>query len=189
MSSGDSRTVFAATMAGAYRSRDGGDTWQSLTDLEAKAPAHPGSGMPPAFAIVTDPFEPGTVYAGSPRGGVFRSLDGGDSWTQASYGMDPNEGISDFLADPNRPGLIYASTRESGVFYTTDRGQRWTPLADGISQVWVDQMALSEDGSVLYAGTRVSGVVRLGTPVGAPPHQRAAQPDAAEATTQAAESF
>jgi uncharacterized protein (TIGR03382 family) len=165
----DPLTVFVATLAGVFRSQDGGDTWQNLETLEAITPLYPEEKFPPIFVITTDPFDSGIVYAGSPRGGVFRSEDGGDSWEQASYGMDPNESIYDLLPDPNRPGVIYASTRTSGVYYTTDRGESWILLNDGISEMWVDQLALSDDGSVLYAGTHVAGVLRLGTPIGAPP--------------------
>jgi hypothetical protein len=113
---------------------------------------------------------------------VFRSKDGGDTWEQAGYGMDPNEAINDLLPDPNRPGLIYASTMGSGVYYTTNRGDSWTLLNEGIGSLWVDQMALSDDGSVLYAGTRVSGVIRLGMPTGTAP--QAEVPDVQEEAAQ-----
>jgi photosystem II stability/assembly factor-like uncharacterized protein len=164
----DPRTLYVATMVGVFRSQDGGDTWQSLETLEAITPTNPAEKNPPIFVITTDPFDSGIVYAGSPRGGVFRSKDGGDTWEQASFGMDPNESIYDLLPDPNRPGVLYASTSTSGVYYTTDRGENWIALNDGISGKWVDQLALSGDGSVLYAATHVSGVLRLGTPSSAP---------------------
>jgi len=170
----DPRTLFVATMAGVFRSQDGGDTWQNLENLEAITPINPAEGYPHIFVITTDPFDPGTVYAGSPRGGVFRSEDGGDTWEQASSGMDPNETIFDLLPDPNRPGVLYASTRISGVYYTTDRGESWIGLKDGMPATWVDQLALSSDGSVLYAATHVSGVLRLGTPSSTQPQ---AQPE------------
>jgi photosystem II stability/assembly factor-like uncharacterized protein len=160
----DPLTLYVATMAGIFRSQDGGDTWQNLESLEAITPLYPEERFPPIFVVTTDPFDSGIVYAGSPRGGVFRSKDSGDSWEQAGNGMDPNESIYDILPDPNRPGILYASTRTSGVYYTTNRGESWILINEGISEMWVDQLALSEDGSVLYAGTHVSGVLRLGTP-------------------------
>jgi hypothetical protein len=164
----DPRMLYVATMVGVFRSQDGGDTWQNLETLEAITPTNPADKNPPIFVITTDPFDSGIVYAGSPRGGVFRSKDGGDTWAQASFGMDPNESIYDLLPDPNRPGVLYASTSTSGVYYTTDRGEHWIALNDGISGKWVDQLALSGDGSVLYAASHVSGVLRLGTPSSAP---------------------
>jgi len=176
----DPRTIFVATMAGVFRSQDGGDTWQNLETLEAITPINPGEGSPHIFIIATDPFDPGIVYAGSPHGGVFRSEDGGDIWEQASSGMDPNESVFDLLPDPNRPGVLYASTRTSGVYYTTDRGERWIGLKDGMPGTFVDQLALSSDGSVLYAATHVAGVLRLGTPSSAPPQTEPAPESLAE---------
>ncbi len=165
----DPQTVFAATLAGIFRSENGGENWHRLEALESITPLYPEEKFPSIFTVATDPFDASIIYAGSPRGGVFRSEDGGDSWVQTSVGMDPNQSIYDLLPDPNQPGLIYASTRNSGVFYTLDRGNQWFSLNDGIAEMWVDQLALSSDGSVLYAGSHVNGVLRLGTPQGEAP--------------------
>jgi photosystem II stability/assembly factor-like uncharacterized protein len=156
-----SSTLYVATMSGVYRSHDAGDTWQHLSALETATPPPPG--WPVAFVVATDPFSPAIVYAGIPYDGVYRSTDGGDSWVQMSNGLNANEAIVDLLPDPNREGVIYASTKGSDVFYSTNRGQTWQQAGDSL-QLDMRELALSEDGSVLYVGTLGTGLFRLGTP-------------------------
>jgi photosystem II stability/assembly factor-like uncharacterized protein len=96
--------------------------------------------------------------------GTFANGGGGQTWQQVSAGMDPNEPIYSILPDPNRPGVLYASSGFSGVFYSTDSAATWQTLTNGLTFLSVRGLALSDDGSVLYAGTVGKGVFRLGTP-------------------------
>lgn len=160
----DEKYVYIATMTGVYRTLDGGDSWQQLDSLESIVPMYPQEGLPPIYDVAFDPFDPEIIYAGSPRGGVYRSTDGGETWGQAGFGMDPNEEIADLLPDPNRPGVIYAGTKRSGVYVSTNGADSWQNISDGFPDVRAEQLALSENGSVLYAGTGIRGVYRLGTP-------------------------
>src|SRR5437660_130265 len=81
----------------------------------------PGGGSIGALAI--DPVTPSTLYAGAYSGGVFKSTDGGGSWTAV------NTGLTDFYVrtlaiDPQTPATIYAGTGADGVFKSTLRGAR-----------------------------------------------------------------
>jgi photosystem II stability/assembly factor-like uncharacterized protein len=102
------------------------------------------------------------IYLATVPGGVFRSTDNGQTWSQIAAGMDPNEPIYELLPDPSHPGVWYASSGLSGVFYSTDGGMMWQRLSNGLTNLNVRGLALSQDGSVLYAGTIGSGVFRLG---------------------------
>jgi photosystem II stability/assembly factor-like uncharacterized protein len=119
---------------------------------------------PIVFDMVFDPFDPQTMDAALAPGAVWRSADAGQTWQQVSAGMDPNEPIYSILPDPNRPGVLYASSGFFGVFYSTDGAATWQNLNNGLTFTNVRGLALSEDGSVLYAGTVGGGVFRLGTP-------------------------
>jgi photosystem II stability/assembly factor-like uncharacterized protein len=163
----DPSTVFAATMTGPFVSRDGGETWQFLTELDDLAgwsPPRPGIIQPSIFVMVVDPFDPQLIYAGSPSAGVFRSTDGGKTWEQAAAGMDPNAQIMDLRPDTGRSGILYAGLRNSGVFVSTDGAQTWQRINEGLDLPEVHGLALSADGTVLYAGTNGAGVFRLGIP-------------------------
>jgi photosystem II stability/assembly factor-like uncharacterized protein len=168
----DPETVYAATGAGVYLSRDGAVTWRHLDGLESSvfAIARPPSAEEGLIVedVVLDPFDAQRILAAVMDAGVYRSEDGGETWTQASAGMDPNEPVFDLAADPNRPGVFYVSSWQSGVLATADHGGSWRQLAGGLSFFGMRALALSEDGTVLYAGTRGGGVFRLGTPAGEP---------------------
>jgi photosystem II stability/assembly factor-like uncharacterized protein len=160
----DADFVLVAAISGLHRSSDGGNTWEHLESLESVVPLFPGQGLPPVYSVAIDPFNPDVIYIGSPQGGVFVSRDKGESWSEARAGMDPNEPIIEILPEPNRAGVIYASSRFSGVFDSLDGAQTWQLLDDGFPQIASESLALSKDGSVLYAGTGVAGVFRLGSP-------------------------
>jgi photosystem II stability/assembly factor-like uncharacterized protein len=167
----DPQTVYAATAVGLYLSRDGGDSWQRLEALEEAATRlPPGLNEPPpgggfiVFDVVLDPFNPQVIYAATQQYALWRSDDGGQTWTQAAAGMDPNEPLFDLEPDLSHQGVLYASSCWSGVFVTTDGGQSWRRLADGLGFNNITDLALTEDGSVLYAGSSGSGVFRLGRP-------------------------
>jgi photosystem II stability/assembly factor-like uncharacterized protein len=180
----DPEVVYAATGNGLYLSRDGGETWRHLDGLEsvvlpAVNPPSAESGLI-VEDVLLDPSDSRTVLAAIMQAGVYRSEDGGETWVQASAGMDPNEPAFDLVADPNRPGVFYVSTWQSGVFVTTDGGTSWHRLTDGLNYTHMRALALSQDGAVLYAGTRGRGVFRLGTPIG---EAEAAQPSAIPPTS------
>jgi photosystem II stability/assembly factor-like uncharacterized protein len=82
------------------------------------------AGLPNSFFGITsltiDPSTPSTLYAISPKGGLFKSTDAAASWTGVS-------GIADlsFLAiDPNNSLTIYAATQH-GVVKSVDGGASW----------------------------------------------------------------
>jgi photosystem II stability/assembly factor-like uncharacterized protein len=130
---------------GVYRSTDAGKTWTHL-------------GLPDAQQIpqiAVDPRNPNRVFAavlGHPYGpndqrGVFRSLDGGKTWTRVLY-RDVNTGASDVEIDPKHPEVVYAALWESrlgpsedgnefraaggGLFKSTDGGTTWKQLKNGL---------------------------------------------------------
>jgi photosystem II stability/assembly factor-like uncharacterized protein len=92
---------------------------------------------------------PGVVYAGTQSGGVFKSTDGGGSWTVAGGG---NQGLSirGLALHPSDGRRVLAATIE-GVFRTVDGGDRWARTG-GFSSVAV--ASAPSDPNVFYAGLR-----------------------------------
>jgi photosystem II stability/assembly factor-like uncharacterized protein len=175
----DEQIVYAGTVSGMYRSEDGGHTWDYMSALDPVASAAGATdpdlqhALSPSIAdVLFDPNDPSVMLVATRPGAVLRSRDSGLTWGQVAAGMDPNEPVSDLAADPNRPGVFYAGSSLSGVFVSADGGDTWRAITEGMERRDVSVLALSEDGTVLYAGTASgnggAGVWRLGTPAGAP---------------------
>jgi photosystem II stability/assembly factor-like uncharacterized protein len=130
---------------GIFKSLDAGKTWRRM-GLENTRNIH---------RIIVDPVNPNTVYVaaiGNPFGvhperGVFKTTDGGDTWTKILYTNDTS-GCSDLVMDPSNPNRLLASMWQhhrtpwdfksggpgSGLYITIDGGKNWKKLgkADGL---------------------------------------------------------
>ncbi len=96
----------------------------------AWTPVGPGTGWVSGIASITvHPGSPGTVWAGMPQGGLYRSSDRGVNWQWAGgpFISWQTAGVSAVTADPSRPGALWAAT-QTGVFRTTDSGSHWVQL-------------------------------------------------------------
>jgi photosystem II stability/assembly factor-like uncharacterized protein len=131
-----------------YKSEDDGDTWRLLD-----VPAPTGlvrMGFPTRVVrLAHDPANPDEIYAGLEVGGVVRSFDGGESWTDCSahlielshqdhlrsrIGSDTDaEGMLDshaLVVSAARPGTVLLANR-MGLFRSDDKGDHWAPMDIG----------------------------------------------------------
>ena len=129
---------------GIYKSTDAGRTWRRLGLRD-------GQQIP---EIVVDPRNPNRLFVavlGHPYGpnaerGIYRSLDGGETFQRVLY-RDENTGGADVTFDPGDPQTLYASMWEarqgpwenaawtgagSGLFKSTDGGTTWRQLTRGL---------------------------------------------------------
>lgn len=122
-------------------------------------------------ALIVDPRSPQTLYAGGVAGGVWKSTDGGASWT-ALDDLAPSLAIGSLAMDPRDSRIVYAGTGEglfnedavrgAGIFKTVDAGATWRQLAgtDNPSFHYVNDIVVSsKDPRRVYAATR-TGVWR-----------------------------
>ena len=125
---------------GVWRSIDGGKSWRHL-------------GLDNSFAIsrvLVDPRNPsialvgalGDVFADSEDRGVYRTTDGGRTWTKTLY-VGPSSGASDLAWDPVHPNVVFAGIWQvrrvpwmltsggpnGGLYRSTDGGQTWSKLS------------------------------------------------------------
>lgn len=144
---GDGSLLRAAS--GLMRSRDHGQTWQRLqlpADVEL-------DGISLVAATGTRPT---ALYVGGPGAGIWRSMDGGQSWTTIS-GKLPSQDVRSFAVHTFRSETVYAMLPGQGVFRTEDAGGLWQKMDDGPDALVLTMAHSRLDGSMntgwLYAGT------------------------------------
>jgi uncharacterized protein (TIGR03437 family) len=107
-------------------------------------------------SLAIDPSTPATLYAGTVNAGVFKSTNGGTSWTAVNTGLG-NAWVTALAIDPSTPATLYAGIQGSGVYKSTNGGTSWTASnTGGLTGAYV--MALAIDPSTpatLYAGSGV----------------------------------
>lgn len=153
----DSNTVWVAAMGrlwganperGVYRTTDAGRTWQQVLKVDANTgaidltldPRHPERAVAAMYARKRTPWS----YSGvSTTGGIFRTLDGGRTWTRAT-GLPARTGRIGLSRYAKNPDVLFAvvesdeggrladfddTSRSGGVFRSDDGGAHWTRLS------------------------------------------------------------
>ena len=152
----NSSTIYAAgdsDYRGVLKSTDGAASWVPINNGFVGIQGNPFNGIQ---ALAIDPVNPATIYAAtiSPPVGIFKSTDGGASWTQVA--QISISGFNSFAIDRTNPATIYAGT-SGAIFKSTAGGASWTVLR---SISGGGSLAIyPKDTSVVYAGTS-SGVLQ-----------------------------
>ena len=137
----DTSTIYAAGATNEYsnglfsRSEDGGANWSRAT-LE----------LPWIMTLAVDPCDPRVVYAGTWRG-VYRSADGGATWSDVGLGFT----VTSLVVDPRHPSSVFAGT-SSGLYWTNDSGVTWAAFEPAFS-IPVSSIAIDSSGRLLHVGT------------------------------------
>lgn len=132
----DDQVVYAAYKsespgAGFIKSIDGGENWAPINTGISSSTKWGGS-------IICDPSNPDVLYGGAggyggTPGTIYKSENGGSSWTATNISLGNNYSkINDMLISPLDPNVIYAATSINGVYMTED-GENWLPAADGLA--------------------------------------------------------
>ncbi|MDH3283113.1 MAG: hypothetical protein OEQ13_00090 [Acidobacteriota bacterium] len=128
---------------GVFKTTDGGTTW---TNVGLDAVRRIGR-------VAIDPVNPQRVFVAASGGlygrdtnrGLYRSTDGGQTWSQVLYVAD-DAGVVDVAIDPSDPTRIYAASWQrfrgdnqsyfggaaSGIYRSTDGGDSWSLLTNGL---------------------------------------------------------
>ncbi len=116
-------------------------------------------------AIAVHPSDPNTVYLGAVAGGVWKSTNGGSTWTALNDFME-NLAVCALVIDPANPNIIYAGTGEgffnldairgAGIFKSTDAGNSWARLSstNNSNFYYVNDLDINSTNGTLYAATR-----------------------------------
>ena len=111
-----SRRIYVGTHDGvcALNTSDGGRTWKQgkMTPL-----AHA------AARLSVSPSEPDRAYLAAYEAGVFKTDDGGDTWSQLS--AYPTGYAHSVLAHPDQPNVLFVGSEPAAVFRSDDAGETW----------------------------------------------------------------
>jgi photosystem II stability/assembly factor-like uncharacterized protein len=161
---------------GVYKSTDGGATWKNTglpeSERVTRILVHPKNGEI-VYACV-----PGKLWSDSAERGVYKTEDGGKSWSLVLKGSNLSTGCSGLSLDPANPDVLFAGMWDfrrkgwtyrsggegpdapsgSGLFRTADGGKTWAPLdATGNKGLpkgpWgrVEVVVAPSDGKIVYA--------------------------------------
>ncbi|MEM6415461.1 MAG: glycosyl hydrolase [Pseudomonadota bacterium] len=130
---------------GIYRSNDGGESWEKVLYRSQEAGA---------IDLSMDPQNPNTLYAtlwqvyrkpwllwsGGPQSGLFKSVDGGENWTEitANPGLPPMPlGKITVAVSPADSNRLYANieAKQGGLYLSDNAGATWT-YVNGNPKLW-----------------------------------------------------
>jgi photosystem II stability/assembly factor-like uncharacterized protein len=172
---------------GVYRTADGGKSWKAVLSVNNETGC---------ADLAVDPQDPKVVYAamwqfrrwpyffksGGPGSGLYKSADGGATWTRLSKGLPAGElGRIALAVAPSNPKIVYASieAKKTSLYRSEDQGASWTALSSStvvsarpfyFSRLVVDPknaervykagtgMGVSDDGGKTFAGVGGGGL-------------------------------
>lgn len=164
---------------GLYKTIDGGKTWKAVIKISE----HTG-----VTDVIMEPSNPDVMYAaafqrqrkaysfvgGGPESAIYKSTDGGESWTKLTEGLPKVEvGRIGLDVSRSRPGTVYATMENNGaeIYRSDDYGASWRKMGNARSYPWymgqirVDprnpdriyhmgvQLQVSEDGGRTFRNT------------------------------------
>ena len=139
----NSNRLYAATDNGLYTSNNAGNEWYLSTTLEPKV----------IRKIIVDPNNSNTVYVTAGSDGIFRSTDGGISWTPINTGLT-NLSVRDFAITGDSSRIYLAteilSQTEGGVYVSENQGTSWTLIARSNTNAIA---FAANDNNQVYLGT------------------------------------
>ena len=128
--------------------RDGGGSWANVTPPQLRA-------WDKVATIEAGPFSDGTAYAAinairldDMRPHIWRTHDGGRSWTRIVGGLPDDGPVNVVRADPKQPGLLFAGT-ERAVHFSIDDGAHWQPLRMNMPATSIRDLVIHDDDLVI----------------------------------------
>jgi photosystem II stability/assembly factor-like uncharacterized protein len=159
---GQRLTVYVgAASGGVWKSVNGGTSFKPVFDKQP---------VQSIGAITIDPKNPKVIWVGTGEAwtrnsvsvgdGVYKSVDGGDNWT--NVGLNNSERVAKILVDPSNtdniyvctPGKLWSDSDDRGVYKTTDGGKTWTKVLKGANaSTGCSMMSMDKSNpQTIYAG-------------------------------------
>jgi photosystem II stability/assembly factor-like uncharacterized protein len=138
------RTLYLGNELGLWRSTDGAGNWERVTS--------PLDGLQ-IWSILLLPNRPEVLLAGTCPSRLFRSEDGGRTWTEPPVRMVQecprimHTRVTTLLSEPVDPQTVWAGVEIDGLRRSRDAGRTWQAVGRGLSSQDIHALAIiSEDG-------------------------------------------
>lgn len=172
----DSSAYYAGVdEAGLFRSTDAGEHWQAVAGLnehESREGWFPGAGGLCAHSLLRDTMNPDRLWCGISAVGVFRTEDGGTTWTPKNKGIKviiPDQDNSEIgfcvhalAQDPGDADLIWQQNHV-GMYRTRDGGEQWESIQNGLPSTFGFPLVVDPHTRWLYSFPLTSDEYRLPT--------------------------
>lgn len=153
--------IYIGTERGIFKTTNGGTLW---TDINSGALSDPFT--PQITALLLDPLNPSIVYAGAGPGGsnLFKSIDGGETWSVSNTGLmiianglPFNPAVNTLAIDPVNSMILYAATSGGAIYKSTNGGANWNQSNSGLTNVTNANSVVVDptNPATLYAGTNI----------------------------------
>lgn len=148
--------LYAGTGGAVFKSTDYGANWV------------PKAIIPCAYSLLIDPDSTNIIYSASggayiDSGGVYKSINSGDSWDKIG-GI--NYPVTSIVGNFGTSNILYAGTGGSflqsggkGVFRSINNGAAWDSINSGLEQPFILSMVRNKTANIIYAGT-AAGIFR-----------------------------
>ncbi|MFQ5639102.1 MAG: WD40/YVTN/BNR-like repeat-containing protein, partial [bacterium] len=139
---------------GMLKSTDGGLTWDYINNGLETTKKNVND-------IAVHPTNRDIVYIGTLNSGVYKTVDGGDSWFAATEGIQVPD-VRALALDRSHPDVLYAGSQNGGIYKTTDAGLTWQPSVLGMDpEAAIRSIVIDPTNSqIVYAGDWSTGVYR-----------------------------
>jgi photosystem II stability/assembly factor-like uncharacterized protein len=125
---------------GVFRTKDGGKSWEKVLFISEETGAADLEFMPSNPNIIYATVwraerKPWTIISGGEEQGIYKSIDGGDSWEKLGGGLpEGTVGKIDLAVSPANPSLVYALVEapgdKVGLYRSDDQGENWTHVSN-----------------------------------------------------------
>ncbi len=146
-SANDANLIYAGTCPGGlHRTRDGGNTWEEMKLPGLQPHSAVNNGPTRVTQILFDPQRPQTIWVTVEIGGIYCSVDGGETWAMLPDGLISADihGIAVIVSDSGKRTILATTNR--GLHRSENEGEKWQLVPLDSPWQYVRSVVLRPDG-------------------------------------------